>query len=288
MKKTIFTLAVDDYAPEITALTFPLMQRYADKIGAEFFVIRERKFPDHYPAVFEKLQIHALGRDMGNDWNIFFDADALIHPDMFDLTAHLSKDTVFHHGADPASIRFASDEYFRRDGRNISSCNWCTVASDWCLDLWRPPEEPLDDLVQNITTTAEESRRAREFGAGWRTAWLPTVKGAVANEGMGFATVELPDKTFVRLESETGTECKAVVTPSHLIDDYVLSRNIARFGLKFERMRDVLTRMKLDPRTNFFHHEFLIPREAKAWSILQVLEQWKVLDLSKPELTFTI
>jgi hypothetical protein len=236
VKKTLFTLCVDGYAPEITALTFPLMRRYADKIGADFHVITERKFPD-YPPVFEKLQIHTLGRDMGNDWNIYVDADALIHPDLFDFTEHLSKDTVFHNGSDPASIRWRFDDYFRRDGRNIGSCNWFTAASDWCLDLWRPPEEPLEDLVANIS--------------------------------------------LIRQEVESG-----VMRPSHLIDDYVLSRNIARFGLKFETMRSMMTRLHMNPDASFLHHTYTDTHEKKAEGLLKVLEAWKLLDLSKESLTF--
>ncbi|HWB97853.1 MAG TPA: hypothetical protein VG672_14160 [Bryobacteraceae bacterium] len=46
IKKTVYTLNIGDYAPEICALTYPLMEAYARKIGADFHVIRERKFPD--------------------------------------------------------------------------------------------------------------------------------------------------------------------------------------------------------------------------------------------------
>ena len=236
MKKTLFTLAVDDYAPEITCLTFPLMRRYAEKIGADFHVITERKFPE-YPPVFEKLQIHDLGREMGNDWNIYVDADALIHPDLFDFTEHLSKDTVFHNGSDPASIRWKFDDYFRRDGRNIGSCNWFTAASDWCLDLWRKPEEPLEDLVQNIS--------------------------------------------LIRSEIDSG-----VMQRSHLIDDYVLSRNIARFGLKFMTMRQLMVKLNMNTDSSFLHHTYTDTREKKAEGILKVLEAWKLLDMEKEALTF--
>lgn len=236
MKKTLFTLAVDGYAPEICDLTFPIMRRYADKIGADFHVITARKFPE-FPPVYEKLQIYDLGREMGNDWNIYVDADALIHPDMFDVTEHLAKDTVFHNGSDPASIRFKPDEYFRRDGRNIGSCNWFTAASDWCLDLWRRPTEPLEDLVANISC--------------------------------------------IRAEVESG-----VIEPAHLIDDYLLSRNIARFGLKFLQMRDLLTKLHMHPESSFLFHQFMLSREDKAKELLKVLEHWKLLDLTTHSLTF--
>ena len=282
MKKTLFTLAVDDYAPEICALTFPLMERYAEKIGADFHVITERKYP-HYPPVFEKLQIHELGRDMGNDWNLYVDADALIHPDLFDITEHLSKDTVFHNGSDPASIRFKPDEYFRRDGRNIGSCNWFTIASDWCLDLWRPPTEPLDDLVQNITCIMDEARQPRTLGPDWRQdrAWT------VLWESGGFASLQHTDKRLMTVVAETGVEAKVVMTPDHLIDDYTLSRNIARFGFKFKQMRDVLAGLKMNPASTFFHHTYTSPKALKAQELLKVLESWHLLDMTQPSLTFT-
>ena len=37
MRKTLYVLNVEGYAPQITALTYPLLRYYADRIGAEFF-----------------------------------------------------------------------------------------------------------------------------------------------------------------------------------------------------------------------------------------------------------
>jgi len=154
MKKTLWTLNVDGYAPEITALTFPLFQLYARKIGAEFRVIDSRTFPD-WPPVYEKLQIYELGKE--NDWNIFIDADAVIHPEMWDPTDHLHKHTVCHNGNDMAGNRWRYDRFFRRDARHIGSCNWFTVASDWCIDLWRPLEDlTFGQALANISPTPSE------------------------------------------------------------------------------------------------------------------------------------
>lgn len=147
MRKTLYTLNIGNYAPLITQLTFPLMKRYAEKIGAEFVEITERKFPE-WPVVYEKMQIYELGKD--NDWNIYVDADAVIHPDMFDPTNHIHKDTVMHNGRDMAGNRWRYDRFFRRDARHIGSCNWFTIASDWCIDLWRPLEIPFEEAVKNI------------------------------------------------------------------------------------------------------------------------------------------
>jgi len=45
IKKTLYTLCVNDYEPQITALTFPLMRNYADKIEADFYVIKKTSMP---------------------------------------------------------------------------------------------------------------------------------------------------------------------------------------------------------------------------------------------------
>jgi hypothetical protein len=224
MKKTLFTLAVDGFTADITDLTFPLMRRYAEKIGADFHVISDRKFPD-MPPVYEKLQIRELGPAMGNDWNLFLDADALVHPDMFDVTEQIKKDTVFHHGTDPRPLRFRSDRFFQRDGRNIGSCNWCTIASDWCIDLW----EPLADL---------------------------TLEQAVAN-------------IF-----PTQHELQTVITPAHLIDDYTLSRNIAKNGFKVATLDSVMKQIGV--QGNFFWHKYTIGREQKVAELKAQLKAWEI------------
>jgi hypothetical protein len=227
IKKTLYTLNIGDYAPEICALTYPLMQAYARKIGADFFVIHERKFPE-WPVVYEKLQIFELGRLHGNDWNIFADADALISPEMFDITDFLSKNTVCHNGRDMASIRWKYDHYFRRDGRHIGSCNWFTVASDWCLDLWRP----LEDL------TLEQA--------------LPNINITIAERNSGLCKTE------------------------HLIDDYTLSRNIARFGLKVQTVIELCAQLGWrapggQPFSPFLFHKYTIPNEQKIKEMLMIL-----------------
>ena len=56
VKKTIYLLNIDDYAPELTALTYPHVEFYAGKIGAETYVIDTRKFPE-WDLDYEKLQI---------------------------------------------------------------------------------------------------------------------------------------------------------------------------------------------------------------------------------------
>jgi hypothetical protein len=156
MKKTFYTLVVNNYEPEMTKLTFPLMQRYADKIQADFVCIKDRKWPD-LPPVVEKFQIYDLAEERGDDWSIYFDADTLIHPNLFDVTAVLTKDTTCSNGRDFIPIRWRPNRYFLRDGRWEGKGNWCAIASDWCRDYWNPDEiKNFDRWVEDIHPTVYE------------------------------------------------------------------------------------------------------------------------------------
>lgn len=223
LKKTIFLLNVDNYAPQITELTYPYIQMYAEKIGAQIHVIRERKFPD-FPPVYEKLQIYELAKEMENDWNIYIDSDALVHPDCPDVTALLDKNTILHNGTDFAPIRWKYDRYFQRDGRHIGSCNWFTIASDLNIELWKP----LDDL---------------------------TLEEAIQN--------------IYPIQDELNT----VVTRDHLIDDYTLSRNIAKYGLKATTFLELINKWGL-AGPGWLWHEYQMSHDEKVKRMKEVITSW--------------
>ena len=224
MRKTLWTLNIGNYAPELCELTYPLLLAYARKMGADFQIINERRFPE-MPVTYEKLQIFYLGR--GNDWNVYIDSDAVIFPDMFDVTERIGKDTVAHYSRDNCINRFKSNEYFRRDGRDIGSANWFTVASDWCLDLWHPLSSVAS---QNILSLHPETLREIR----------PIV-----------------------------VERQAGITPEHLIDDYTLSLNIARYGLKFTTVAEIVARNS--DRGVYAWHRHRIPVEQKLKEIREGL-----------------
>lgn len=225
MKKTIFTLNINNYCPEITAITYPLLKYYADKIGAQFHVITERKFPQ-WPITYEKLQIFQLGREMGNEWNIYIDSDALIHPASPDWTIFLNKDTVAHWGADMACVRWKYDEYFLRHGQHWGTGNWFTIGSNWCLDMWRPLEVSPAAAFDNIFPTHEE------MNAG--------------------------------------------ITKEHLIDDYALSHNIARFGLKTDKIADIRDRHDYIKGKAFCIHWYMTSDEIKISKLKDHVKAWHV------------
>ena len=233
----------EGWQPRVRYLTYPLIANYARKIGASIVEITERKFPT-FPITYEKLQIHALAKQevramipiQGEppfgfeitqavvpvaEWNIYIDLDALVNPEFFDITQMLPKDHVAHNGRDMANMRWRYDQYFKRDGRHWGSCNWFSIASDWCLDLWRP----LDDL-----TAAE----------------------ALANIN-------------ITIQEHNSGQCKT----EHLIDDYTLSRNIARFGLKSTTVIDVCGNLGFKEPSGRGYNPFL-------WHIYTETEEQKL------------
>lgn len=222
IKKTIYTLNFDNYQPEITKLTYPFLENYARKIDADVKIITERKFPD-FPMMYEKLQIYELGKD--NDWNMYVDSDCLIHPDLFDITEVLPNNTVMTYGVDFANSRFKYDNYFRRDGRNIGSGNFLTIAPKMCIDLWEPLTDiTLSEAISNIRMTHRE-------------------------EVLGHM-------------------------PGYGIDDYVISRNIAKYGLKYKTFKQLLTEIDR-PLDEFFFHNHLVTGAEKIELIKKTIEDWK-------------
>ena len=91
MKKLLVTLNIDNYDKEITELTFPYMKEYAKNIGADFHIIKERKFLN-LPVMLEKFQIYDISKDY--DWIIYLDADCIINPKEKDITSLVEKDRV--------------------------------------------------------------------------------------------------------------------------------------------------------------------------------------------------
>jgi len=225
MKKTIFTLNIGNYAPELMAITYPLFKVYARKIGANFFEITERKFPD-WPITYEKLQIFELAKQMGNDWNIFFDADCMVHPCMPDWTIYLKKDTIAHWGSDVASVRHRFDNYMLRDGRGWGAANFFTIASDWCIDLWRPLDITPEEAMSHISPTHQE------MNYGFR--------------------------------------------PEHFVDDYALTNNVARFGLKTAKIIDIRDEIPAFKGMGFVVHGFLMTNEEKRQKMEEAINTWEI------------
>lgn len=74
LKKMVVTVDID-YPKDITNITLPYMQQYADHIGAEFRIVSDQKWPE-LPLTQEKFQLY----DLDVDHITFIDADALVNP----------------------------------------------------------------------------------------------------------------------------------------------------------------------------------------------------------------
>ncbi len=219
--KTIFQLNIDNYEPEVTALTYPLVDRYADKIGADVVRITERKYPD-YPLTYEKFQIHDLA---SSEWVLYFDSDTLIHPETFDFTEYLPKHRVFVNNDNVSVGRYVPDIYFKRDNRHTSLTTNMVIVSDWCMDAWKPTDLTREQVASNI--------------------------------------YPLPREDF------TGDT-------SWRIDDYLVSRNIARYGLGVEQLNEIYIRLFGHTRLDYIYH----PQgwEDKLSRIKDRLDHWELND----------
>jgi hypothetical protein len=232
VRKTVFSLNINNYAPELRELTRPFFLHWVDKIGAKHYEIKTRKFPK-LDIEMEKLQIYELSQKQDNDWNIYTDSDALIHPEFYDVTQHLTKDTVAHVGADMGHLRWKYDRYFLRDGRDIGSCNWFAVASDQCIDLWKPIDDlTYSEVLQNIYPIPQEMN--------------------------------------------------GIIKAEHLITDYTLSRNIAKYGLKFTTIMEMNKKLGI-PDSEFFFHIYLVPVAEKISQISNTIENWYIHSLGLDE-----
>lgn len=69
-------------------------------------------------------------------------------------------------------------------------------------------------------------------------------------------------------------ERRAGIAPAHLLDDYVLSRNIAKFGLKFTTIKRVQEQTGCSGE--FFHHDYLLSGDEKVASLQRTLTNWKL------------
>lgn len=234
MKKLIATLCLNDWEPEITSRTFPLLKFYAKKIGADFWIINERKFLND-PIGYERFQIYDVADNY--DWIIQIDADCVVHPDFPDLTSLVNKDTILINKPDHSTKRFLSDKYFMRDGRYISIGGFLTVTSDWCKDFWKLPDDlTSEEAIKRVTPCQNEWNR-----------WGNTV-----------------------FDGE------------HLIVDYIWSRNVARYGLKYKTFQDFFQPPLLNYIEDYIMHNGSLPVHHKKQHIRNVVEKYWKLNIKEP------
>lgn len=154
-RKLICTLNLDNHQPEVTAITYPTIEAYAHKIGADFKVITEERYK--YSKTANKFGI----RDYSGlyDWYLYIDSDTIVNPDAPDWTAFLDMQDVLFNALDPSPIRFAPSIYNKRHRSYRGACTWLVGCSDWTLDdLWTPyaSEREYRECQANIFPCSHE------------------------------------------------------------------------------------------------------------------------------------
>ena len=184
MNKIHHVLNINDFFPELFALTFPTIKAYADRTGFTINLITERKFPD-YPINYEKMQVYEDGKNA--EVNILCDADMLIHPEFPEVTKFLKRDSIAFNDNYNISMKYQVDKirYFMRDGRDVGIATNFVVSSDWTHDVWEPlslSQKDIEDLAKK-----ENTDTGGADGRGW----------------------------------------------GHYADEFALSYNMAKYGLKY-------------------------------------------------------
>ena len=184
MRKLIHVVNINDFFPELFALTYPTIRSYAERNGYMINMITERKFPD-YPINYEKMQVYEDGKDA--EVNILCDADMLIHPEFPDVTTFLKRDSIAFNDNYNISWKYHVDRirYFMRDGRDVGIATNFVVSSDWTHDVWEPlslSQKDIEDLAKK-----ENTDTGGADGRGW----------------------------------------------GHYADEFALSYNMAKYGLKY-------------------------------------------------------
>ena len=184
MRKLLHVVNINNFFPELFALTSPTIRSYAERNGYMINMITERKFPD-YPINYEKMQVYEDGKDA--EVNILCDADMLIHPEFPDVTTFLQRNSIAFNDNYNISWKYHVDRirYFMRDGRDVGIATNFVVSSDWTHDVWEPlslSQKDIEDLAKKENTDAGGAD-----GRGW----------------------------------------------GHYADEFALSYNMAKYGLKY-------------------------------------------------------
>lgn len=240
----------DGYQPRIRHLTFPMIANYARKIGAAIVEIKTRQFPN-FPITYEKFQIHALAKR---------EVEAtVVHagelPFGFNLERVIVPPAEWNIYIDVDAL--VSPEFFDITAM-LPKDHVCHNGRDMANMRWR-----YDQYFK---------RDGRHWGScNWFTvgsewmldAWRP-LDDITAEQAMG--------NINITIQEHNSGECKT----EHLIDDYTLSRNIARFGLKATTVVDICSALGFkEPGGRgynpFLWHIYTEPEEVKLSRMLDIL-----------------
>lgn len=147
VKKCIHVMVLLDWQKSIGELTVPLFKRYAANIGADLNLITERRFPE-WPAPYEKHQVFEAGK--GYDWNIHFNVDILIDPNLGDITETHPPSNVGNWWFRDLQIFVNTTGIppFERDGGSYGVDDALLLTSQATHNLWQPLATSFE-VIQN-------------------------------------------------------------------------------------------------------------------------------------------
>ncbi len=137
MRKCIHVVNIGNFFPELWKLTFPTIEFYAKRIGADLNIISTRQFPNFH-INYEKMQVWNDGKHY--DANFLLDADVLIHKQFPDFTTIVHPHHVGFNDNYHASTKFdiKNNIYFERDGRDVGIASNAVITYKSTHDLWEP------------------------------------------------------------------------------------------------------------------------------------------------------
>ena len=136
MKTELFVVDIN-YHKEITSITLPLLEKYANKIGAKFTIITDQKFTTMHPS-YEKMQIYELGKD--NDFSLIIDSDMIIKPEMYNVIDLIPNDG-YHIGCWES---FYWDGLYNNRGIDVGIASNFLIIPNACLELLKPLDKSED------------------------------------------------------------------------------------------------------------------------------------------------
>lgn len=165
--KCVHVVMMPGYQPKMCELTIPNLRAYAERIGADFNLITEPKFPG-FPPNYERFQIYEAGKNY--HWNINIDADTVLHPDMPDVTEICDPYAFCSLYGMQADFYFNTNSVaFIRDGRNQAVADQFTVSSHFVHDVWEPLTDKLNFAMMS-SFCKKDPRQVSEFNLSYNMA----------------------------------------------------------------------------------------------------------------------
>jgi hypothetical protein len=152
MNKCIHVVCVNNYRLDIACKTVPYLQFYAKRIGADFNLITDRKYPE-WPVTYEKMQIYDLGKKY--NCNILLDCDILLDHKMYDITEIVPSNCIGTWMVYDPAITIKEDEFIKLDGSDRIPVTNCIVTRQSQHEFWKP--------FDSISMATALSRMKREF-----------------------------------------------------------------------------------------------------------------------------